>query len=309
MSERGWLAWGLRAGSGRHRWMRWTAGLLLSVVGVAGQAPKLRIAGSDVLGPPVVALLEKWAADFEEEIAVDFDGTRLALDRVSAGEAAMALLLDYPTAPALPETWMSVPLGHVVVLVVAPEKAPIEQIGFADLAKIFGASSAVATLRWGDLGGVGDWTVEPVVPFVTDGEGGMAEPIFRHVVLRDGALKAGVTRHRSAPATLAAAAREVGALAIVPRLPAEVTGFKVLLVSAWDDQVAFGPTAENLAVGDYPLRLELRLAFPRAQAGPLLEWLRLWHSEQMASALEACGVLPLAAPVRNQQVFDLELLN
>lgn len=304
---------GLRKGFGG--WLT-TRRLLLGLwLGAAGaplgqaQTQPLRVVGSDLLGAPVVAVWEERATEFDQSLRIELAGSRPALDRLRAGSADVALLLDYPDAPPLPESWMAVPLGYLPALVLAPVSLQIEQVNLSDLAEVFAAASAKPNLRWGDLGARGDSEVVPVNPFLIQADEGVAEPLFRHLVLRDGAYKNNVEAPGPLETVLAAAAREEGALVIAPRLPAAWRDrFKVLMVAPIGDQVAFGPSADNLRAGDYPLSLTLRLAFPRARAAELLDWLRLCHGEAMADAMTASGVVPLPAATRAQQVFDLELI-
>ncbi len=285
--------------------------LLFGVIGSKAQtaSPSLRMVGSDVLGQPVVTVLESHAAGFEQRLELQFSGSRPAIDRIEAGVADLAVLVDYPEAPALPAGWMSVPLGYLTAFIVVPERLPIEQVAIADLFKAFSADSPVPNLRWGDLGGRGEWAGIAVRPMLTRPEDGLGEPLFRHIVLADGAYRSGVSWHDTAEAALAVARREEGALLVVSRPPAPGSGLKVLRVAGSDGRGGFVPTAENLQSGNYPMGLALRLAFPRKQAIERLTWLRLWHGTAMSEALEACGVVPLPVAVRNQQVFDLELLD
>ncbi len=299
---------------GRGCWR--PAGLRLGLwLGVAGaslmpaQTAPLKVVGSDLLGPEVVAVWEQRATEFEQALQIDLAGSRPALDRLQVGTADLALLLDYPDAPSLPEDWMAVPLGYVPALILAPMGLETEQVALDDLAEVFGATSAKANLRWGDLGARGDSEVVPVAPSLVQAADGLAEPLFRQLVLGGGAYKGNVQTPGALESVLAAAAREEGALVIAPRLPeAWRDRFKVLMVASGGDQVAFGPSPDNLRAGDYPLSLTLRLAFPRSRAAELLDWLRLAHGESMAEALAASGVVPLSAATRAQQVFDLELI-
>ena len=96
-----------------------------------------------------------------------------------------------------------------------------------------------------------------------------------------------------------------------PRLSLNKMGNKVLtalLIGSAGWEVAFGPTAQNLSAGDYPLALTLSLVFERARAQELLPWLKFCYSDEVSRALEQANVVPLPRTQRNQLVFDLEVL-
>ena len=272
-----------------------------------GPDVRLRIAGSDLMGDSVERLLRDHATDYEMKLSVEFHGSRLAQDRLAVGLVDLAVLVEYPGAVALPEGWAAVRIGYLTTVVVAPASLSLDHISFADLGRVFGANSCQANLRWGELGGRGEWVGVPVRPIVTSSAGGLAEPIFRREVLKDGALKAEIPRFHDNAEALQVARAEEGALALLTRLPEDESKLKALLVHATVEQVAFGPTPENLHAGDYPLRLPVRLVFERKRTAALLPLLRLWHSEEMATSLASAGVVPLPTSVRNQQVFELEV--
>ena len=271
-------------------------------------AARLRIAGSDLLVGPVEQRLKEHASEYDVNLTLSFAGSRLAQDRLGANLIDLAVLVDYPGATALPEGWTTAPIGYLTTVVAAPAGLNVDHISYTDLAKVFAANSAQANLRWGELGARGEWLGIPVRPMVTSPAGGMAEPIFRRILLQDGELKPEIPRYHANADTLRAAQLEEGALALLTHLPAEVSNLKALLVHPTVERVAFGPSPENLHAGDYSIRLPLRLAFERKRTTELLPLLRLWHSEEMAAALTATGVIPLPASTRNQQVFDLEVM-
>ncbi|WP_221030253.1 PstS family phosphate ABC transporter substrate-binding protein [Actomonas aquatica] len=274
------------------------------------EAAGLRMAGSDILGAPVAAVLRDYAADFEVPISLRFEGSRPARDRVIAGSADLAVIADLGNSWELPDGWRQVPIGYLVARIVAPADVALDQVTAADLARVFAASSAQASLRWADLGATGRWANEAVVPMATDAAAGMGWPLFRHEVLRDGEPKNSFQVLPSLTALLGAVDQQGGGvLAVVSHALPEGTSLKTLAVAGGEGAVAYRPSPENLFAGDYPLAVTLRLVFPQARGPELLAWLRLWHSPDMVEALTACGVVPLPEAVRAQQAFDLELLN
>lgn len=300
---------GGRSGSGWHG--RWRAALVAGfaalVVSTAVAADgKVRIAGTDVLGPAVIAVLDQQARDDGSSTEITFKGSLMARDRLKAGAADLAVLVDDPQAAPLAPEFVAVPLGYLTAVVVAPVAVTIDQINFDDLARIYGSSSAVANSYWSDLGAAGKWAVVPITRHLPTAAVGLSTVLLQHVVLHDEAFKADVKVHDSLAGTLAAVAAEDGGLGVVPWLPEQETRLRTLPLAPAAGQVAFSPTPQNLHAGDYPLRLPVRLVFARADVLRLLPWLRVWYGDAMSAALLDSAVVPLPAGVRGQQVFDLE---
>jgi hypothetical protein len=90
-----------------------------------------------------------------------------------------------------------------------------------------------------------------------------------------------------------------------PRL--DEGGANVLRVSRGDENVAFGPTPENVHAGDYPLRLTLWLAVrPEFQSAGGLDLVRFLLDDEVARRISCAQVLPLTRPVREQLRFETE---
>lgn len=298
-------------GSGGGFLTRW--GLVIFLVGMAGglsgeAPPPVRIAGSELLGTAVEQAWRDYAGSTDREVRVDFKGSRPARDRLEVGVIDMAVLIDDPVDRDLPEGWIALPLAHAAALVVAPRDLTLDQLSFRDLNRIFNANSSVATTRWGDFGATRKWEYVPVSMHVMTAASGLAHELFLHEVLRREPMKGSVKRHDDWAATLAGTAADEGGIAIVSWLPEGHPKLKSLLISPQGDQVAFGPSAENMGAGDYPLSINLRLVVPRGRVAELLPWLQFWFRDEMTAALAEDRLIPLPRADRNQQVFDLEVV-
>ncbi len=274
----------------------------------AQSSPKISLQGSELLGEAVV---QAWTAYGEERginIDVSFRGSRPARDRLEAGVIDMAVLIDDPAEEDRPQNWVSLPLAHVAALVVAPRGLSLEQLSYEDLNRIYSAGSAVATTRWGDFGATGKWEYTPISMHVLTSASGLAHGIFRNRVLRDGAFKGSVREHDELDSVYEAMAGDEGGIGVVSWWDREDPKFKVLLVSPAGDQVAFGPSAENMGAGDYPLSVPLRLVVAREDVAELLPILQFWYRDEISVALEQDRLMPLPRVDRNQQVFDLEAI-
>ena len=218
------------------------------------------------------------------------------------------LLIDDPVGRELPEGWIALPLARGAALVVAPRDLTLEQLSFGDLNRIYSANSSVATTRWGDFGATGKWEYVPISMHVMTAASGLAHELFLHEVLQGEPMKGSVKRHDDWAAALAGTVADEGGIAIVSWLPESHPKLKSLLVSPQGDRVAFGPSAENMGTGDYPLSITLRLVVPRERVAELLPWLQFWFRDEMTAAFAEDRLMPLPRADRNQQVFDLEVV-
>ena len=271
-------------------------------------AEPVRIVGSDLLGDQVETVLRQTAEDLEVSIQVGLTGSRPGWDALSQNYGDIAVLLRGPSSRNLPESWSALPLGYLTAYVVVSERLRIDQLNFSQLTAIFADESSTVASRWTDFGARGESSGWQVRPHITGPSQGISHELFLHTVPSRPRLKNTVRAHDSVTDTLTAILAQDGGIAIVPRIPAEATGVKALLLAPSSEAVAFSPTAENIRAGDYPLRIELTLVFRTTEGPELKKWLRLWYSEAMRAAFEAGGVVPLPAGVRGQQDFALEQL-
>lgn len=294
----------------------WASALVASIVtgpvlfAQETRLAKLTFAGSELLGEAVSAVWAKRAEEAGIQLVTKFQGSRPARDTLAAGIVDVAVLIAEPQGD---ETWpdhlVSLPLAHVAAFVIAPQQVSLDQLSYEDLALIFGADSAVTTTRWGDFGATGSWASIPITTHVTTPAEGLAYEIFRHRALPSSRYKVSVREHNSLENTLAAMGADDGGIAVVPWIPEGESDYKALLVAPAVDEVAFGPTAQNMAVGDYPLIMSLRLVFERERAPELLSWLKYWYGDEVTAALRQSKLMPLPRTLRNQQVFDLEVVH
>lgn len=270
---------------------------------------EIDIVGSELIADPLTELLKARAAEFGVKLDVEFGGSQPGEYSLRVGGADIAILLENPHGDDFPESWVSMPVGHIGAFVIAPRELTIDQLTFEDLARIFGADSAVTNTRWGDFGAEGKWGSNPITAHVTTPAEGLAYEIFRHRVLPRPKFKVLVREYDSVEETRNAMMKDDAGIAVVPWWDESDTRFKALLVSPSSSEVAFGPTPQNMAIGDYPLAMTLSLVFERARAPELLAWLKYWYSDEVSAALREAKVMPLPRTLRNQLVFDLEVVD
>lgn len=281
---------------------------ICSPVHAADADRTISIQGSELLGEAVKRAWTAYAEDHDLNVEVVFRGSRPARDRLDAGVIDMAVLIRDPSENDLPADWLVMPLAYAAALVIAPKDLALEQLSYEDLHRIYAANSPVATTRWGDFGAQGKWEYTPISMHVQTAASGLAHELFLYEVLDGLAMKGSVRRHDEWAALEAAMGGDEGPLGVVSWLGRDHPKFKTLLVSPKGDQVAFGPSAENMVAGDYPLAIPLRLAVARRNVNALLPVLQFWYREEMSEALEQDRLMPLPRVDRNQRIFDLEVV-
>jgi phosphate transport system substrate-binding protein len=95
-----------------------------------------------------------------------------------------------------------------------------------------------------------------------------------------------------------------GSIALLPVVPTASAGVRALLVTAVAGGVAFGPSPENIATGDYPLRLPLELLFRAEDATKVAPVVAFFASEEGAGMVERSLLVPL--PARNRAQLAAE---
>lgn len=280
----------------------WLTGLIGLAMLASGAPAEVRVLGSDLMGPAFRVALEHFGAEQARPVRLELQGSRAARDALVSGVAGVALVVTPEPETAWPEGWVALPLAyHTLVVVTAPD-APVNQLDLAQLREIFGAGTATLT-RWDDLGAPGEWRGRQVQPLLVGDQAGLTHDLLRHGVLRTVALKNTVVV-LARPDEVAARVRTApGGLGLLPAAPVDL---KVLALAAGPGEVAFGPTPENVHAGDYPLRVPVRLVFPRATASEHLALLRFLLGDEVAAANRSDGLVPVPRAVRQQLALALE---
>lgn len=279
----------------------------LLLAGVWARAD-IRVTGSDVLGPALPVVLQDYAGRNELTLTVKLEGSHAGWEDLRAGRAEVALL-SFPPSETLPGTpYICLPIAYHTTVVLVPAGQPLEQISFGRLAGIFGVAGKAEFRRWGEFGLTGEWTARPIAPMALGVQAGLAQAIFRHLVLAGGGLQGAVGERASAGGLLDRLAVEAGGIALAATVPLGESRVQALSVARDDRAVAYAPSAENIHRGDYPLRWPVYVVVRRADAPRLFGLLRYLLGEEVAGALAQAGLTPAPRGARNEQIFDLELL-
>lgn len=272
-----------------RRWCVW--GLLAAPV--LSAAPVVRLGGSDFLDRDLPRLVQAGLASLAEPPApataaapteapappaweaptVDYrlDGTATALEGLQAGRLDVALIAE---AAALPEAlvkagWVRVPVAYQVAVVAVSVENPIDELSFAQLRQALAATAGNAT--WGALGLGEPWSGRPIVPALVEAPRHLGTALLRHEALGGAVWRSGLPTFSTPAAAFAQMANQPGALLVLPQ-PIEGAGFRWMALTATADGAAFGPSAENIHFGDYPLRIPFVLLLPPSASNAPALW-------------------------------------
>lgn len=288
--------------------MRFTSLLLLLVCSVGAVRADVRVVGSDILGNDFTAGLTTYGQRNDLGLKLALEGSRTGLEQLKSGQADLALMVFSPgeTPPAAP--FVALPVAYHTAVVVVPSSLPLTQITYAQLNAIYGDDAQSGLKRWSDLGITGEWASRNILPNIPGPAGGLTYDLFRYTVLTAPSLKPTVGVQGSLTETLTRIRGDEGGMAIMPLLPPNQPRLKTLLVARGAQDVAFGPSQQNIHTGDYPIRLPVYLVFRKDGAKKLQTLLRYLLSEDAVPLWEKAQLVPLPLQVRNQQIFDLEVL-
>jgi len=285
-----------------------TLSALVVTLSLSALRADVRVVGSDLLGREFSDALSAYSKRNDMGVTLDLAGSESGMDRLRAGTADLGIILLGPGEKKPEAPFVVIPAAYQTAVVVVPTALPLTQITFDQLNGIYADGADSSIKRWGDLGVVGDWAGRSILPSITGPGGGLSYDLFRYTVLRAPALKPTVSVQDGVDATLQRIIGAEGGIAIMPLLPDGEPGLKALAVARGATDVAFGPTAENLQSGDYPIRLPVYFVFRKSSAKQLQLLLRYLLSEDAVPLWKSARLVPPPIQVRNQQIFDLEVL-
>lgn len=277
--------------------------LLFAPLIAALQADEIRMAASDLLADAIREPLEQFAEEKQISLQVDGIGSLPALENLRADEIDLAIIA-VPENQEVPREEFSIyPFAYDASIIVTNENNPTDEISLARLGGIYGAREESSFNTWGDLGlsGWGNRTIQPLAGVKSES---IALELFRYTVLSRGAMKSSVSMVQDDEVESMVAA-DAASIAIMSGMP-ESKGLKVLMVSAGANAPAYGPTIENVHLGDYPIRLAFYVAFNPSDSEKLSGTLRALFSDPVAESLEANQLFSLPLPVRQQLSVDLK---
>ena len=261
---------------------------------------RLRIVGSDLLSPSFAKALEQHATENGYLVEHAFDGSRAGLEAVKAGAADAALVWLAPDEKMPERDLVSEPVAYRVAVVAVSAHIDVTEVTFEQLDGFFGADGGAGYSLWRDLGAGGSAAPLSVSTHVwADASGGFSTDLFSYLVLRMQRLKTSVIRHEKLEPLLSRMRLEEGGLALLPQLPPRSAGLRVLSVAKKKGDPAFGPSAENIHTGDYPLRWPLLLVYRSEDQERVRRWRTFLFSDVARKTMtEEAALTPVPTSAR-----------
>ena len=278
---------------------------LLTARVLPGAPDGIRLAGSDLARPALEPLVAGFNRGAPQPLVLGLAGSRNGLADLRAGKVDLALLAFGPGEHAATDGLRVVPLAYQVAVFGVSEANPFRQASLTQLAALFGSKDPANFRQWGQVVKENSWAGKTVALHAVANPTSLALDLFRYTALRAPQLKAAVTLHASAATALARLRWDETSLALLPGRPAEAAGIHLLLVSRREDDVAFGPTPENIHAGDYPLRLPFSVAFRPERTAELLPVLRFLFGDTVAAGLATADFVPVPENARRQALREL----
>lgn len=254
---------------------------------------EVRVVGSDLLGKEFSAAVYSGALRIGSNVQLAFDGSRPGLGRLKSNWADMGLLTLPAGEAAQLKSYHVETLAYHCLWVLVTEECPLEQISYAQLAGLFGATGAPPLRSWSDLG-AGQWSEKPLNLAAPETGAGVMLEYFRSVATNGAPLRDDVVRYRDASELAALLSRQPHTIALVTEIPAAGAKVRALAVSAAPAVPGVKPTPATIHSGEYPLRLPLQLVLPHDRKEALWAWIAWWRSEEATRAFTRAGLVPVA---------------
>ena len=265
-------------------------------------ADEIRLAASDLLAEFIKPPLQAFAAENAIDLKISAIGSLPAIDRLRSDEIDLAIIAVPEGAPVPRDDFSVYPFAYDAAVIAVNSSNPINEISIPRLGGIFGSNEEFNFNTWGELG-LSGWGSRNIKPLAGPAEDSISLELFRYTVFKGGAMRPSVAviRDYEIEAALAGNIASIGVLSSLPKNK----NLKVLMVSEGRDNPAFGPTAENIHLGDYPIRLSFYIVYNPRDEAKIKPVLRTLLGEAVAAALNKNNLFALPDTVRSQLLIDL----
>lgn len=275
---------------------------LLSATGT--YAEEIRMAASDLLSDFIAPPLKAYAEKNDLDLKLEGIGSLPALDRLRSDEIDLAIIA-VPESEEVPRDEFNIyPFAYDTAVIAVNERNPLNEITMPRLGGIFGSNEEFNFNTWGELG-LSGWASRNIKPLAGPSKESISLELFRYSVFSGGAMKpsVAVVRDTEIEEALAGNSAAIGILSSLPKRE----DLKVLMISDDDspDSPAYGPTAENIHLGDYPIRLAFYIAYNPRDEEKVKPVLRALLEDEIAEALNNNHLFALPNTVRTQLSIDL----
>lgn len=269
-------------------------------------AEEIRMAASDLLAEFITPVLNTYAEESGTALNIDAIGSLPAMERLRAEEIDLAIVA-FPEETEVPRQEFSLyPFAYDSTVIAMNPNNPLNELSLSRLGGIFGSSEEFSFSNWGELG-LSGWRTRNIKPLAGPTDESISLELFRHSVLSGRNLKPSVTilRNTEIEEAIAGNIASIGILSAMPKN----SNLKVLMLSDGLESTAYGPTPENIHVGDYPIRLGFYILYHSRDEDKVRPLVRTLLSEQMAEALSKNNLFALPVTVRSQFLVDLSMKN
>jgi len=279
--------------------------LLFSLLcATASYADEIRMAASDLLAEFIAPTLTAYAKENNIDLKLEGIGSLPAMDRLRSDEIDLAIVA-IPEGDEAPRDEFDVyPFAYDAAVVAVNNRNPMDEISIPRLGGIFGSNEEFNFNTWGELG-LSGWGTRNIKPLAGPAEESISLELFRYSVFAGGAMKPSVSvvRDNEIQEMLAGNITAIGVLSYLP----ENKNLKVLMISdgAGPNSTAYGPTAENIQRGDYPIRLAFYIVYNPRDEAKIKPVLRALFDEEIAKVLNQNNLFALPDTVRSQLLVDL----
>jgi len=269
---------------------------------------EIRVVGSDLLGVELTPALREFARRNDSAVTVALSGSLSGWQDIQNGRADIGLLSFSPHESVPTAPYYAAAIAHHVVVVLAPDASPLNQVSFDQLREVFGQTDGSGWKRWSDLGVMGEPAGRNVIPHALVRPDSIQLELFRFEVLQSRPLNSGLKFDRTEAEMERLWHNDAGAIALAAQVPLEIKSVRALSVSREAKGMAFLPTAPAVYRGDYPLKWPVYVVFRRAEVSRLYPLLRYLLGEEAAQVYQRAELLPIPVEARRDLLFGLERL-
>ncbi len=276
---------------------------LFALGALAADGRTVTVAGSDYLPGSLVEALGEFAAERDDKLEIELNGSLLAFRDFEEGDADL-ILVALPYRGPEDFEFPVIPIGYQVGTIVVNRANPITSLSVRQLGGLFGSTSENAISRWANLGLSGPWRERNIQIGYVDSPDSPAVELFSARFLDNDPIRPGIQAFSSTVRLESFVANNDAAIGLLDALP--LSGdLKTIQIEAGDGGVSFGPTLENVNFGDYPFSLGYYVCVPVSQHRFLTPYLEFLLSDEVAGLLQEEGFFPLLKSRRGQLINEL----
>lgn len=271
----------------------------------ATYADEIRMAASDLLAEFITPPLTAFAKEKDLNLKILGIGSLPALERLRSDEIDLAVIA-VPEGEEMPsDEFNTYPFAYDTAVVVVNSGNQLDEISIPRLGGIFGSDEEFNFNTWGELG-LSGWGSRNIKPLAGPAEKSISLELFRYSVLSGKTMKSSVAvlRDTEIEETIAGNISAIGLLSYLPKNK----NLKVLMVSETDAEntTAYGPTADIIYQGDYPIRLPFYIVYNSRDEAKVKPVIRALLNDDIAAALNKNNLFALPETVRSQFLIDLD---